>query len=398
MSHHESQMKRIPHGLFLTFEGLPATVFQSQVFARLQWLVSTGIATFDVLSLAPSRSLFNESVQRAESLRSLTSIAVTVGRSLKSAVPGSIAWNQMILNRFLASTRHYDFIHARTDYAAAIASRFAVDSGTPLVWDCRGDSEGEFRERWAGFSYPTVIDWRARLIRAEGERAARSCTTASFVSRPLAQLWRDALGSKRSVVIPCVGDDRLFYFDPALRAAERARLGYASDDIVFVYSGSLNPYQGLDLLIEWFARASARLRTWQLLVLTPYVQQARAQLVACDPARLKIISAPFDRMNDVLNAADFGLMLRPECRTNRAAFPTKFAEYGLAGLRVVLTPAVPDCYAIAQAAGNLAAPTDDPCSFSSLNCDRERIAAHYRATLTHTAMSDRYRALYSFGS
>ena len=57
-------------------------------------------------------------------------------------------------------------------------------------------------------------------------------------------------------------------------------------------------------------------------------------------------------MNDYLNAADFGFLLRDDTPVNRVAFPTKFAEYALAGLRVILKDSPPACVAEARKLGN----------------------------------------------
>lgn len=379
----------------MLFEGLPATVIQSQVFARLRWIEAAGIASFDVLAFAPSELLFEGSERRIEGLHGTHSGPIAVERGMRPAIPGSRAWNRRLLRRWLSQPAgRYDFIHARTDYAAAVAGPLANSLGVPLLWDCRGDSESEFLERSGhlGRAGP-LVDWRARQYRLDGEIAARTCTAASFVSTRLQAKWRDALSGKPGEIIPCLGDERVFHFDAALRARERARLGYAPGDVVLAYSGSLGDYQGVDLMIEWFKAASARLPTARLLVLTPETARARARLEGLEG--VTVISAPFEAVNGALNAADYGFLLRPATRTNQAAFPTKFAEYGLAGLKVIMSHAVPDCRAIAQAAGNLVPQDCDPAMLSPSTDDRQRTMEHYRATLTHTAMSARTRDLFA---
>jgi hypothetical protein len=100
-------------------------------------------------------------------------------------------------------------------------------------------------------------------------------------------------------------------------------------------------------------------------------------------------------MNRYLNAADAAFMLRAATATNRAAFPTKFAEYCLAGLAVVMTSAVPDAYATAQQLGNLLpVPADGEIAWPE-GYDRDAIAAAARASLTRSSVAPDYAAIYA---
>lgn len=389
-------MERKPHGLLLLFEGLPATVIHSQVFARLNWLETEGLATFDVLAFAHTGALLAKSRRRARELQDDISGKVMVERGVRPAFPGSRFLNRRRLRRVLsAKPGRYSFIHARTDYSAAVAGPLAEELRLPMIWDCRGDSEGEFIERSTdrGKGGPLVA-WRSRQYRIDGEIAARFCTAASFVSTSLETIWRGRLDGKPYVVLPCLADPRIFFFDQEVRNRERSRLGFKSDEIVFVYSGSLGHYQGFDLVAEWFQRAIRRLPRARLLVLTPQVEAARDRLSTLPADAVTVISAPFKEVNAALNAADYAFLLRPASRTNTAAFPTKFAEYGLTGLPVVMSDAVPDCYAIAKAAGNLVESDADPLDIAPSTDQRLRIVTRYRSTLTHGAMADRSHALY----
>lgn len=389
-------MAKKPHGLLLMFEGLPATVIQSQVLARVNWLETHDVATFDVLSLAHSSTLYRESLKRLAALDPDVSRKITLGAGTKPALPGSRALNRRRVSRHLeAAKARYDFIHARGDYAAAVAGPLARRLGTPMLWDCRGDAEAEFVERWgerkgAG----PLIAWRAAECLKDGRMAARASSVASFVSKPLRDKWREALAGKPSFVIPCTGDESLFYFDPALRARVRGQLGYGDGDIVFVYSGSLGPYQGFDLLADWFARIRRSIPSARLLVVTPAPAAARAGLTGIEETRLHVTSARFSDVNGYLNAADYGFMLRPVSRTNEAAFPTKFAEYGLAGLRIVVGPSVPDCYEFASEANCLVPADASAGTFSPSTERRAEIMAHFIKHLTHAGVGAEMRKLY----
>ncbi|MCH8131002.1 MAG: hypothetical protein IIA30_00480 [Myxococcales bacterium] len=53
-------------------------------------------------------------------------------------------------------------------------------------------------------------------------------------------------------------------------------------------------------------------------------------------------------MNAWLNATDAAIMLRRPDPLNAVAFPTKFAEYGMVGLPVLMSDAVPEAAAVAR--------------------------------------------------
>lgn len=388
-------MGKKPHGLLILFEGLPSTVIQSQVFSRIRWLEANGFATFDVAAFTHLPDLLATSTVRARELGSAIHGDVLVQPSSKPALPFSHAINRRRLARLLESRPRYDFLHARTDYAAAVVGPLANAKGIPMLWDCRGDAVGEFLERAESAGHNrALVTWRAGLCRREALVAAACCTAASFVSEPLRTMWLGPLAGKPAFVVPCVGDGAIFHFDESLRLSERARLDYGGEDIVFVYSGSLAHYQGFDLVIDWFAKQAARHPLARLLVVTPNGEQARARLDASGIGDLaKVVSARFEDVNAKLNAADCALLIRPESRTNKAAFPTKFAEYGLAGLPVVVTPTVPDCYRVASHAGNLIARDAFRLPDRSA-ARRNEIGNHYRAVLTHYAFASETQKIF----
>lgn len=389
-------MARKPHGLLLLFEGLPETVIQSQVFARIKWIQETRLATYDVLAFAHDYEQVRQSRQRATELQEVTLGTIKIVRSLRPALPISRLINRALLGRTLSTyERQHDFIHARTDYSAAVSGPLAQKLQIPMLWDCRGDAEGEFIDRERLRIRPGIaLRWRARQHRMDGQIAARTCTAASFVSDALRRRWCKSLGGKPNILLGCIADPEIFFFNPKVRAAARQELGFSDVDTVFVYSGSLAHYQGFDLVVDWFHRAREQLPSARLLVATPAPGAAREALAGLPGHAVRVISVGFGDVNRILNAADIGLLLRPSLRTNTAAFPTKFAEYGLAGLPVLMNNTVPDCADIANSAGNLISADISQAIKPPSAEERLRIMGEYRRRLTHQAMADRSREMY----
>ena len=92
------------------------------------------------------------------------------------------------------------------------------------------------------------------------------------------------------------------------------------------------------------------------------------------------------------------LLTMPSCcgnttKTNAAASPTKFAEYSLAGLPVIMTDAVPDSYALAKRLGNLVEYREGQVGALTLG-DRDAVMESYRPILTKSGYLDAYRRVY----
>jgi hypothetical protein len=68
--------------------------------------------------------------------------------------------------------------------------------------------------------------------------------------------------------------------------------------------------------------------------------------------KFRFVSAEFDTVNEYLNAADFAVLLRKAHYVNRVASPVKFAEYSMAGLNVIITPAVAQVVEYGSLIGN----------------------------------------------
>jgi hypothetical protein len=144
----------------------------------------------------------------------------------------------------------------------------------------------------------------------------------------------------------------LFYFDPTLRAQMRRELGYSPADVVLVYSGSLYDFQSFPECAAFVASLCEHDPTVRFLVVTPEADAARRILHGLRFGDASVLSAPLEGVNRLLNAADFGLLLRRDTPVNRVASPTKFSEYCLTGLPVVMTDVVQSAFEVATRLGN----------------------------------------------
>jgi glycosyltransferase involved in cell wall biosynthesis len=141
----------------------------------------------------------------------------------------------------------YDVVHA-VEEAAHLVAPLARLLRLPLVMDV--DSQIPDQLRYSGFATRGPL---LRLAEALERRALGSATAVITVCRSLSDGVRRVAPNARVFQIedPPLGDSRAA--DPAAVARLRASLGL-SDAPVVLYAGSLEPYQGVELLVDAGAR------------------------------------------------------------------------------------------------------------------------------------------------
>ncbi len=381
--------------LYVLFEGLPETVIDSQVAAHIR-TVREGLGwDFELWAVACTSVGMARSLDRREAVEAHTGCRVRVLRGVRPAVPLSHRLNGLLLARALGSGRPpFDLVHARTDYTAAAIGPIARRHEIPMIWDCRGNSVAEFEARadQGGFAKGLLRSWRSTKLVEARRIAARHAAGALFVSEPLQALSAPLLGDKPTAIIPCVASQKDMYVDTGLRQATRAKLSLSNDVTVFVYSGSLVAYQCFPQTVELFRSIHAARSKTHLLVMTPQKAEADAVLSRLPDGSYTSLSARYQEVNAYLNAADLAFMLREDTPVNQVASPTKFAEYCLAGLPVIMTDAVRDSARTADKIGNRVAPELEAI-LTAPNLNRDAVAQRAGELLSRSRYLPIYEAL-----
>jgi glycosyltransferase involved in cell wall biosynthesis len=295
-----------------------------------------------------------------------------------------------------------DFIHARADYAATISVVTGKLLNIPIIWDCRGDTEAEFATAYnpssvGGRLFKRLSLW---LIRWRASFAAGSCARAIFVSEELRKRkWR-YLSLKPSEIIPTSVSRDTFFFSPELRQSMRNQLGLTPEQRVLLYSGGIVGYQNFAEYVRMFSNLLKCDNSLRLLVITPQIERAQRMLQDLSPASWILRSAPFGDMNAYYNAADFGVLLREHNAVNDVASPTKFGEYCMTGLPVIMNDSVKQSFRFAQMFGNLIYYSDDT-SITDLvpksADERVQISEMSAKMLSRECLAERYERIYDFG-
>ena len=145
-------------------------------------------------------------------------------------------------------------------------------------------------------------------------------------------------------IFPGAADSNLFYYNTNLRNRIRLELGLNDHEILIVYSGRLEmKWEIPDKILSFYKHLNDRNKKYKLLLLTPDVELAIEMIDTLKISNLVYVkSVKLDEVNKYLNAADAGLLLREDIIMNNVASPTKFAEYLMTGLPVIISSAIHD--------------------------------------------------------
>ncbi len=340
--------------LFLTTEGFPRTVLDSQVVDLLRALDMAG-ARFDLLAmdpLLPRTLLSRDGRARLRRLAAALPARLVVRPFLPYEDRVGAPLARLLLRRHLRRALRGDervVVHARGLWSAYVALRAArrAPERVKVIYDARGDYEAEHAFHVAGHGAADdrrVRPGRARIRRAEAIVCARAARVVcvSNALRHLLEARHPGVGA-RTTVIPCGFDDARFAPDPTARAATRARLGLG-ERFVVCYAGSLVAYQLPEHVLRVGAIARRVRPDAHLLLVTPEVERGRALARAAGlaPDAVTVLGATHDDMPALLAAADLGVLLRRRDPVNAVASPTKLAEYLACGLPVLVSEGVGD--------------------------------------------------------
>ncbi|GMU26287.1 MAG: hypothetical protein AMXMBFR16_11920 [Candidatus Uhrbacteria bacterium] len=390
-------------GLFITFEGIGPTIFDSQVALHAREMKKHGIE-LEIWAFETWPRMFAQSKARLDSAQELSQSKVRLFRGLFYYIPFSETINALLLAYYLWRFRpSVNFIHARADYAATVSGIASKFLRIPIIWDCRGDAEAEFKTAYrpANFSGRLFKRLFLRLIRWRTHFAASTCAKAIFVSEELRKRkWRYA-DQKPSKIIPTSVTQDTFFFSPELRQDTRSRLGFTPELRILLYSGGMVGYQHFAEYVRMFSALQQDDSNLHFLVVTPHVERAQQMLQELPQGSWTLHPAPFREMNAYYNAADFGVLLRERNAVNDVASPTKFGEYCLTGLPVIMNDSVKQSFQFALELGNLI-PYRDNLSANDLvlrtTKERVRISRKSAEMLSRESTAARYRSIYDFGS
>jgi hypothetical protein len=148
--------------------------------------------------------------------------------------------------------------------------------------------------------------------------------------------------NKKFYKIPCGSNSNGFSIEKynELRSKWRKELDI-NDEILFIYSGGISPWQSIDEVVEVYDYIIKNLKLKSKLLI---MSQDYEKLKYLKNNRQDIIikGFKFEQVQDVLYSGDFAFLLRADTITNNVAFPNKFLEYIQSNMTIICSKFVYD--------------------------------------------------------
>lgn len=246
----------------------------------------------------------------------------------------------------LARRTRYDLVHA-VEESVYMAQRIRRRCGTPYVYDMDSAMARQIAEKFPYFGFLRP------LLEGFERSAARGALAAVPVCEALADVAR-GYGAKQVFLLHDIS-----LLQPATdseRAAVRALIPPAADAVTFMYVGNLESYQGIDLLLDSFARAAAAgpLRLFVAGGRPDDIRryEAKARALGISSATVFLGPQPVGRMAALFEAAD--VLVSPRIKGNNT--PMKLYSYLASGKAVLATDLPTHTQALTADTACLAAP------------------------------------------
>lgn len=319
--------------IYLTYNDAPSGIYSGQVIDVCRFISEELSIPVRLVAFVSIRSYFRD----RSAIRSQYSRATVL-----PMFPKTRNWRKngflLGLVRFFSGEKT---IMARGPFATALALRLR-DRGkiSKVIFDGRGAYLAELTE------YNVVPD---ETVKREIEALEKDVVLRSdkrlAVSEALVGYWRKqfAYAGDAHRVIPCTLNRNTVFVaaDAPAVAAEKAKMGFASSDIVVVYSGSSAGWQSL----EQFGKAMLPVMEAQpevkLLLLVQSLPE-KFEPAKRFPGRVQQAWKKASEVGTLLAACTYGWLVREASVTNQVASPVKFAEYLAAGLHVLISPGLGD--------------------------------------------------------
>lgn len=319
------------------------TVIESQVFS---WLETTrDLFDYNAVVSVVSSQGGQLSKKRVEEIESKHGI-----RYYQIALPGVIGIRDLILLLFVLKLylKHLGagslILQSRFMLFSFISPIISLLPKLKLVYEARGTATVEYRYGVDAGRVSARKEWIVRLREGLILKHSDLIVAVSQKQKDFFAKEYGAVISNKVLVIPGAADAQKFYYREELRTAVRERMGL-EERVVFLYSGRLDkPWQIPEEVFRTFKHIHAHIPNSFFIILTPDGDIAKQLFTqnGIPESSFFITYISLAEINDYLNATDYGILFRENLPINNQASPTKFAEYILAGLKVIISEGMGD--------------------------------------------------------
>ena len=236
-------------------------------------------------------------------------------------------------------------IHTRSSLPIGIALTLSKLFRLKYLYDADSMLSEEYAEtgHWSrdGFSYKTTVSLE--------NTARRRADEIVVLTKKLRKDYIADPGVKAPIeVIPCCIDLQKFRFSESARNLRRAELGI-EDAKLLIYVGKYGKRYLVEETFAFFKVFNQNLPSSRLLIVSRENKETFARIAerfGIAENLYFVRSGSQSEVSEWLSAADAGLCLIREMKSERGSSPIKFSEYLSIGLPVVITDSIGDCSAL----------------------------------------------------
>jgi len=378
--------------VFILSENFSIGVIRSQVISHIDVIQKNKIAKFCIIFCYWSEHELSKSKIFLKQFKKKINCEIYFLKIFRPAYFFLNFKNQELLLKEVLKINHkFDYIHARTDFCAILCKSLIKKLNLKLIWDCRGDSSAEVDyEKIFLFKKlkKLYLDYRFKI-------AGKISKKIIFVSNYLKQKhlnFHKNVNNRDTFIIPSTASKNHFFFSENLRKEYRTKLKIKKDTVVFIYSGSIKLYQNFSKTVNFFFEQYYLKKNIYLIVLTQNIKEAKD--IIGNHKNIIVKSVLYEEVNNYLNAADFGILIRNNDSTNFAASPTKFAEYCMSGLTVITTSGVKDYFKYSRHKIKNVIDANMFNILSTPNLNRKKISTFYMKEISRESYLKQYKKIY----
>ncbi len=316
--------------LYLTFDGITDPLGQSQVLPYVEGLAKQGVQ-FQLVSLEKNLKKAREFLPQIQN----PNIHWYRLRYVKVRFLGAVINEAQVFFRvfFVLLSKSIDIFHCRSYLPLVPALVFQKFFGYKIIFDMRGFwpeglvEVGRIKKDSAAFTVLKML-----------ERWGVLCSDHIVVLTPEAQEMLVSQYPKKAGQItwmPTCVDEEKFGNVPPISFAQK---------FVIVYSGSLWNYCDTPAMLDFFVAVKKMVPEAHFLLLGNNQPEKILPLFAernISEKAYTVLTVPPSQVPAYLAGSQVGISFRKDFYSEKAAFPTKLAEYLMSGLPVVANTASP---------------------------------------------------------
>ena len=327
--------RKLDKVIYLTYGDHFSGVFKSQAIETCNFLQHQSLANVKLISFVDYTVWFSER-KKIKSNYSNSIILPTLCSKLN--------WHPLFAILFIWIPFFFQVkkVLGRGIISTNVALIWSKFLNLRVVYDGRGAVNAEWNEYNLGFTNlikQKSFDWEKNCVLNSDFRIS--------VSNKLIEYWGEKYNYYKSdhVIVSCTFSEENLKINLKLQNQKLKEWSFDSNDIIAVFSGGKDPWQSMESLTSIMEKWLINNKNLKIIFLTsPEIKENEIFKKYPDRVFQDWISPK--NVFSILKLADYGILIRDENITNKVASPTKFAEYLVAGLKLIISENIGD-YSIA---------------------------------------------------